>query len=237
MEQSLISAQQELNLSQYEEKITINSIKLSSLFPTWKASQKSKSNILITAITFILIILILLDSINAFNIEYLNDPNLFVDEICSYNGSKNSSLSNDTYIKCDCNDEYANDPNESGEINGVPIQCSYFRKRKFITVFFSIFLPFGIEYLYLEHYLYFGFIFVLCCTSIIGNCIRFTVSSGQEKYLKNKVNVIFLLLLLVMIIFNVINIILMFIGVVSDGNHVEVLDDLHLLVNIQTESS
>jgi hypothetical protein len=198
--------------------------------------HKKGSNKFVLVFLTIIIIEILYDSIKAIDINYLKKPSLFVDEICSYNGVVNTKLSNETSIVCECNAEYANDERSLSEINGVKVQCSYFRKRKFITVFFSIFLPFGVEYLYLEHYLYFSIIFIMCCTAIIGNCIRFTVSSGQEKYFKNKLNLCFFILLVIMIIFSIINVILMFIGV-KDGNNIDVLDDLHLLVNIQTERS
>jgi hypothetical protein len=198
--------------------------------------NKRSPNKFILVFMIIIVIEILYDSLNAIDINYLKKPSLFVDEICSYNGVVDTKASNETSIKCICNPEYADDPKEEGLINGVKIQCSYFRKRKFITVFFSIFLPFGVEYLYLEHYYYFAIIFIMCCTAIVGNCIRFTVSSGQEKYFKNKLNLFFFILLIVMIIFSIINVILMFIGV-KDGNKVEVLDDLHLLVNIQTEKN
>lgn len=216
--------------------VNSNSTKLvkNNSFQLFKSKKSFNKVILVFLI--LLIIEVLYDSINAIDINYLKKPSLFVDEICSYNGVMNASLSNETYIKCDCNPEYATVKSEKGLINGVPIQCSYFRKRKFITVFFSIFLPFGVEYLYLEHYYFFAIIFIMCCTAIVGNCIRFTVSSGQEKYFKSKLNLFFFILLIVMIIFSIINIILMFIGV-KDGNDIEVLDDLHLLVNIQTERS
>ena len=195
---------------------------------------RKKSSYILYGIILIFILAIFLDTINCFDISYLKKPSMFMDEICSYNG-KGKAI-NDNNVVCECNKEYANDPNEKGTINGVPIQCSYFKKRKFITVFFSIFLPLGIEYFYLEHYAYFVIIIICCCTAIIGNCIRFTISTSQEKYFKNKVNLFFTLLLVAMVIFYIANVILMFIGV-KDGNNVEVLNDLYLLVNIQSEQN
>lgn len=192
------------------------------------------SKMMISSFIFLFIIALIIDSIQSFDINYLKKASLFADEICSFSGDP--ILKDDgNVVECKCYQEYANNPSEDGQINGSKIQCSYTRKRKFITVFFAIFLPFGIEYFYLERYWVFFLILFLCCFSIIGNCVRFTISNTQENYFKNKVNLIFIILFIMMVLFTITNAVLMLIGLIKDGNGIEVYNDLYLLTSISNE--
>lgn len=165
-----------------------------------------------------------------FTLSDLNQPLMFEDEICSYNGMANT-YSNSSYINCTCQDEFHNDPNLQRLINGVPVQCSYERKRRFIALFLSIFLPFGIDYLYLGRYLIFIIILFMCCLTLFGNCVRFAVSPHKD-YFKNKYNLFFIILAIVMLFWWILNIALIWTGVIKDGNGIDTVNDLYFLINI-----
>lgn len=183
--------------------------------------------------TVLLFILgVILQGYRSFQIQELSSPHLFIDEICSYNGVKNETASSANNITCNCAEEY--DTLDSNRyINKVKVQCNYFKKRQFLAVFLSIFIPFGFNYLYLEKYLLFVLIFCLCCTAIVGNCIRFTISS-HKNYFKNKINLLFSILGVAAIVIWILNIILMCLGIVLDGNSKEMFRDLYFLFNIES---
>jgi hypothetical protein len=167
-----------------------------------------------------------------FSIKDLDSPYMFQDEICSYNGMINTDKSNVTWINCTCQDEFANDKSNPNKIiNGVPVQCSYEKKRRFIALFLAIFLPFGVDYLYLGRYAIFVLTFLLCWITLIGNCFRFAVSSHTD-YLKNRKNLLFISLAILMFIWWILNIVLIWTGIVTDGNGVETVNDLYFLINI-----
>jgi hypothetical protein len=165
----------------------------------------------------------------------LSDPELFKDEICSYNGRPDVIIDPNggfSQINCTCQDEFANDPRNTKSINNVSIQCSYERKRRFITLFLSIFLPFGFSYLYLGHFWIFLLVVCACFFTLIGNCYRFATTQQNENYFKNKWNILFLLLALFLLISWIVNTILIWTGIVKDSNNIETIDDLYYLVNL-----
>jgi hypothetical protein len=180
-------------------------------------------------VSFFLFLFLNLPFIFNFSIDDLNKPEMFEDEICSYNGD--AVKSGDT-IKCLCYEEYANDIfSTPRKINNVEVQCNYEKKRRFITLFLSIFLPFGMDYLYLGHYWLFALIFFACWFTLIGNCVRFAVSSHID-YLKNKKNFFFVVMALLMIIWWILNVVLIWTGIMTDGNGVETVDDIDYLIRL-----
>lgn len=166
-------------------------------------------------------------------IQDLNSPLTFSDEICSYNGLYDASTSNSTYLNCICQPEYTNEPNNSKikYINGVNVQCSYEKKRRFIALFLAIFLPLGFEHLYLGNYYLFVLIFSFCGFTFFGNFFRFAIAS-HNNYFKNKINLLFISFALFIILWWIINIILVWTGTFKDGNGVETVNDLDFLINI-----
>jgi TM2 domain-containing membrane protein YozV len=168
----------------------------------------------------------------------LKDPELFKDEICSYNGIPNMYPSTTGFndIVCDCQEEFAHDPNFNKTINGVKVQCSYEKKRRFITLFLSIFLPFGLNYLYLGHFGIFFVVISICFITIFGNCYRFAQTQHNESYFKNKWNIFFSILAIFIITFWIMDIILIWVGIVKDSNNIETVDDLYYLVNLNNNS-
>ena len=166
-----------------------------------------------------------------FSLSDLDKASMFEDEICSYNGKPTSV--NDSWVYCDCQTEFTNDTKLNRTINNVPVQCSYEKKRRFIALFLSIFLPVGMDHLYLGNYWLFVLIFLSCWLSLIGNCFRFAVSP-HTNYFKNRINLIFIIFGALTIIWWIINIALIWSGSYSDGNGVDTVDDLNFLININS---
>lgn len=190
-------------------------------------------------ISLIIFLCVCLGCINNFKLDDLNGPDMFFDEICSYNGimKKRSDINGKTIYKCECQKEYTTLDKIyfNRTINGVNVECNYERKRRFIALFLSIFLPFGIDYLYLNRYFFFILIFVLCLTMSIGNCFRFAISQNTDDYFKeSKWNIFFTVFAVAYLIFWVINIILIGTGTVTDSYSVETVPDLDFLVNLNT---
>jgi hypothetical protein len=158
----------------------------------------------------------------------LNKPEMFKDEICSYNGNPEIINGN---VNCTCQPEFFTQKPATRHINGNDVQCNYEKKRRFIALFFSIFLPFGIDYLYLQNYGIFVLILFSCCFTLIGNCVRFAISSHVD-YLKNKMNLTFFILSLLMVIGWAVNIVLVWTGIVKDGNGIDTHDDIYFLINV-----
>jgi len=170
-------------------------------------------------------------NVTNFSVEDLNSPRLFEDEICSYNGVPDETLSSKSWVNCTCDDDYADDLSEVRYINGVPVQCSYQKKRRFIALFLSVFLPFGVDYLYLGHYLLFVILFFACWFTIIGNCVRFALTSHID-YIKNKKNLFFVIMAVLMITWWILNVALIWTGIIKDANGIKTVDDLHYLIKI-----
>ena len=99
------------------------------------------------------------------NLQNLNHPNYFKDEICSFHGVP---IENNNKINCICFEGYENIKNEKRKINDNIIQCNHEKKKRSITLFFSIFIPIGFDYLYLEKYYAFIIIFILSLFIIFG---------------------------------------------------------------------
>ena len=114
--------------------------------------------------------------------EYFGDITLYLNEICSYNGIPTIDKKTNQVI-CKCEEKYANEPREKYKkyINGHLVQCSYERKRKFLTLFLAAIGPFGIDYFYLGHY--YIFVILLCFGTIV---ITFIIISFILSYKKKK---------------------------------------------------
>lgn len=170
----------------------------------------------------------------AFSLTDLMKPDLFVDEICSFNSLSDPKLYIDnttkqTNVTCICAPEYTTlNSTTIRKINNIPVQCNYRKKRRFITLFFSIFLPFGIDHFYLGNYFIFLGIILACCFVTFGNCYRFAVTTNQD-YLKNRTNLFFVVLAAFALIFWILNIVLVITGFYTDSNGVEMADDLNML--------
>ena len=192
---------------------------------------------------FSIILIITLTTSNSYSVQ-LNNPMLFLNEICSYNGiPKIDNISKE--IKCVCFDDY-DTVDESKTINGVPIQCNYQRRRRFIVLFLSVFVPLGVDYLYLGNYWAFCIIILTVFFVCIGNCYLLIESQhdmGQNKEEKNrnlfqdqisftKTRIIFLILGGLLIIFYIANIILIATGVIKDGNGISTINDLSYLYKL-----
>jgi hypothetical protein len=187
------------------------------------------------ALFYIFLILAFIPSSNNFQLSDLNNPELFIDEICSYNGHIEQKNKNN--YTCTCQNEYQNDPNLNRKINNVTVQCSYEKKRRFITLFLSIFIPFGFDYLYLERIFIFLLIFTACLVMLIGNCFRFAISQNTNKYFQeSKWNIAFIVFALIMIIWWIVNIILIGLGIIKDANGFDTVDDLDFLINLNTQN-
>lgn len=183
---------------------------------------------------FILSILFIVTQIKKIELQAVDFslPIMFADEICSYNGQNiGNSTSN---VTCLCYPDFTNDNNSNRTINGVKVQCSYEKKRRFIALFLSIFTPFGFDYLYLGRYYIFAIIFLICCFTLFGNCARFAVSN-HNNYFENKLNLLFAVLFIIMYLFTLVNVILVGTGLISDGNDEATVNDLYFLVNINNQ--
>ena len=185
-----------------------------------------KAPFLFCIISFILLLLTI--DIATFDPEDLNSPYMFKDEICSYHGNVNIEKSNKTFITCSCKNDYSTYSVKVFKINGVNKQCQYVKKRRFTTLFLAVFVPFGMDHFYLGNYFYCIPILLLCCTTIIGNCIRFAFPSEESKkgYLYDNINIFFAVLIIICLVTWIINIALIITGVTKDGNNIETFDDL-----------
>ena len=112
--------------------------------------------------------------------ENITDIRYYQNQICSYNGEP--KIENNTVI-CKCEDEYTNEPRKGKtiKIQGQDIQCSYRKKKTFYDIFFAAISPFGIDYVYLEHYLYFALAAGINFTIIVFNFISMVLNYQLEK--------------------------------------------------------
>ena len=116
----------------------------------------------------------------------------YANEICSYHGIPTIENS---IVNCECQPFYTQLENKNGIIkNNVekPIKCNYLKKHRFIVVFLSIFLPFGLDFYYLERYNIFIIVFLFVIFVIINRLICFFISNKfkgeniQESQQKEK---------------------------------------------------
>ncbi len=177
-----------------------------------------------------------------FNQLDVNIPILFQDEICSFHG-KLVDKQNNSY-ECECYEEYEtiNSSKMIKMINGIPIQCSHEKKSRIIALFFSIFTPFGLDYLYLGKYLnclFFLILFLFIYCGVIYYTIQIEIEKNQDKedkyYLRrdinnnNKYRVIFFILVGIYFLIYLLNILLMASGLIKDGYGIETLNDFNYL--------
>jgi len=114
--------------------------------------------------------------------EFLQDISLYYNEICSHNGSP--KLDKDTNeVICTCDEKYTNEPREKYKkyINGKLIQCSYEKKRRFLSFFLAGICPLGLDYFYLGHYYIFIIIFIIAIIIFILNIISFILNYKINK--------------------------------------------------------
>jgi len=182
--------------------------------------------------------------------EYIDSFNFYSNEICSYNG--NPTITSDSVI-CSCFKGYTNSKKKS-YIYGIEIQCNYKRKKRFMSFFFAVFLPIGLDYLYLERYFLF-IVILLFVTFIFGNQIICFLLSN--KYVENneifndynnynkeesEIDIDFFriyktinfILSILFIIFWIVDSILQATGKINDGNGIKTDNDMNKLFNIQT---
>ena len=123
--------------------------------------------------------------------EDLENPFLYKNEICSYNGNPNmiSDENGKISIECSCYSSYVNEPRENYKkyIGDQIVQCSYQRKKRFTTFFLAGLIPMGFDYFYLELYLYFVIVFFGFISIIINNIVCFLLSYKlKEMYEESK---------------------------------------------------
>ena len=183
------------------------------------------------AVTLLLTVILMKMNIVKSDSDYI-DPALYQDEICSYNYVKIPYNNITKNVICNCRNEYANDKANPRNISGIPVQCGYEKKRRFIAFFFAVFLPIGIDYLYLGWYWAFILILMFCSTTIFGNCYRFVVFT-EKNYFKNNWNFFFFVLIFIALIWWIINIALIVTGIITDSNYIETVSDIHHLYQIR----
>ena len=114
--------------------------------------------------------------------DFLKDTQSIINEICSHNGIP--KIDEETkQIICTCEEKYANEPREKYKkyVNGHFIQCSYEKKRRFLTFFLAAICPLGLDYFYLGHYSIFSIVFTLCILIIAFNIISFVLNYKINK--------------------------------------------------------
>ena len=114
--------------------------------------------------------------------EFLNDINMYMNEICSHNGVPKVDKKTNKVI-CTCEEKYANEPREQYKkyINGQFVQCSYRRKRRFFTFFLAGICPFGMDYFYLGHYWPFFLILIYCLIILTFNIVTIILNYKINK--------------------------------------------------------
>ena len=125
--------------------------------------------------------------------DYLKDIDLYYYEICSHNGIPRFDEETKKII-CECEEKYANEPREKYKkyIGEHFVQCSYEKKKRFLTFFLAAISPLGIDLLYLEQYKYFALILTLFGLTVFFTVLSFILSykiqkKKEEEKRKNKV--------------------------------------------------
>ena len=134
----------------------------------------------------ILFLFFYFEIIKGFSIEgYLNDINIYKNELCSYNGIPTVNTQTNKVI-CECYSKYTNEPDEKNRryINGNLVQCSYERKSQFLVTFIALCFPFGFDYLYLDRYLLFSFILFMSLFGFSFNTVVFYVNHKNNMKTK-----------------------------------------------------
>ena len=119
--------------------------------------------------------------------EYIDSFIFYANEICSYNGIP--TIISDS-VSCTCFKGYTNSKKKL-YIYGIEIQCSYKRKKRFMSFFLAVFLPIGLDYLYLERYFFFIFILLMVCLIFGNQFICFLLShkfKAENNNIENNTN-------------------------------------------------
>ena len=118
------------------------------------------------------------------SLENITNIKYYLNQICSYNGVPvyDNNL-NDSKVTCICEDKYVNEPRPEKKIyiQNQLIQCSYRKKQRFKTFFLASITPFGLDYIYLGHYLYFFVAAIVNVTIIVLNFISMVLNYQLEK--------------------------------------------------------
>lgn len=183
------------------------------------------------------LIFTLINIIKSFTDEDLSGVALFQNEVCSFNGIPTLIQSTNT-IQCECKQQYATDY-KARTINNHTVYCNYRKKRRLIALFFSVFLPFGVNYFYLEYVWLPFIIMIIFITIVVLNCVFFCKKEEQERensdngiidsnVNKNEKIIMWVLLssMFLYIAFIIVNICLMCFGSVKDANGFEMYNDL-----------
>ena len=145
---------------------------------------------MINQIKFILIF-VLLDKFKQNQViidrAYIENPSLYKNEICSYNG--NPKVKANQTIECSCYSSFVDEPREDYKkyVGNQIVHCSYKRKKRFTTFFLAGLIPMGFDYLYLEHYIYFLIVFIAFILMVISHIVCFLMSYKlKEMYEESK---------------------------------------------------
>ena len=149
---------------------------------------------MINKINFVLIYILFIKIKNeqiVIDREYIESPLLYKNEICSYNG--NPTVISKNKVECSCYSSYVDEPRESFKkyVGNHEVHCSYKKKKRFTTFFLAGLVPIGLDYFYLEHYLYFAIICVSFLLLLLSYIICFIVSyklkemNEESKYKYN----------------------------------------------------
>ena len=144
-------------------------------------------------IRYILLIILTKEEI-VIDKNYVENPILYKNEICSYNGSPNIVMEeNKAKIECTCYSSYVDEPRDDHKkyVGDQLVHCSYKRKKRFTTFFLAGLIPIGFDYYYLGHYLYFAIVFIGFILMIISQIVCFLLSyklkemNEESKYQYN----------------------------------------------------
>ena len=145
---------------------------------------------MINKINFLLIYILFIIKANGqikIDRAYIENPLLYKNEICSYNGKPDTTKKN--RVECSCYSSYVDEPRESYRkyVGDHMVHCSYKRKKRFTTFFLAGLVPIGLDYFYLEYYLYFCIIFISFILLIISYIVCFFISYRlKEIYEESK---------------------------------------------------
>lgn len=204
----------------------------------FRLSKKYKMQICLSILLFIILINFSLAQKDIYDIY------LFQNEICSYNGkSKIIQVEGNDFINCTCKEQYATDP-KIRKINNNPVQCSYEKKRRLLALTLAIFLPFGMDYLYLGYIITPIIIMVVFLLIIILNCRFYCKKEEKERENSDngiievkvnkqeaRMNLILLGIFFIYLIWYIVDIFLIGFGVIKDANGYPMYNDLFFYKN------
>ena len=167
---------------------------------------------------------------------FIESPKLIKNQLCSFNSITSVNLES---IKCQCHEGFVRD-NNIRKINNYDVDCSYQLKSRLITFVFSLIVPLGIDYFYLEYYSIFFIIFITVICVIILNlwllkCVlkydKLTSIGNvdknfEKKYIKFKLAIV--IIDFIFFGFYIINSILQGTGVIKDKNGFQTISDFSI---------